>query len=379
MSMTRNTETASGIRIRRVVNLEGWQGLETIWDELLSDSTADAVFLCWAWLDTWMEVYGDGGEWVVLVAEDPCGRLLGLAPMMLDRAGTKGPGKWVRRLMLLGQKADTASEYLDWIVRRGFEVDVTWAVAKYLLQDMAGEWDLIEFSAVREDSLALAAMRGAFKVAGMPLIIEPLTTSPYLPLPTSWEEFLAGRSAGFRQRWKKLHRDHRVALLFGGVDFSVEEGMAKLQELNQQRWGESGTSFRSARYVRFHQRVANRLHKEDRLLLIFLELDGQIIAGRYDFVHGGKVWCFQGGWVPEWEKRKPGKTILTEVFRWAIEQGLNEYDFLGGSAAYKSDWTDTCRTLVTVNAVHPRSWRGRGFVCLRSFKRRLASLMARWK
>lgn len=377
MSIMPENETPPAIRIHRVGNREGWQRLETRWDELLSDSTADAVFLCWAWLDTWLEVYGDGGEWVVLVAEDPAGRLLGIAPMMLDRAGSKGPGKWVRRLMLLGQKADTASEYLDWIVRRGFEDDVTGAVARHVLQDMAGEWDLIEFSTVREDSMVLAAMRRAFKAAGADVAVKTLTTSPYLPLPASWDEFLAGRRGKFKQRWSKLHRDHRVELRFGGVDFSVDEGMAKLQQLNQQRWGESGTSFRSARYVRFHQQVANRLHKEGRLLLIFLELDGQIIAGRYDFVHGGKAWCFQGGWLPEWEKRSAGKMLVTEIIRWAIQQGLREYDFLGGSAAYKSDWTDTCRTLVTVTTVNPRSWRGRSFLCLRDFKRRLTSLMAR--
>ena len=377
MSLKPDSDGAATIRIHRVGNLEGWRGLETRWDELVGNSTADAVFLCWAWLDTWMEVYGDGGEWVVLVAEDPAGRLLGIAPMMLDRAGTKAPGKWVRRLMLLGQKADTASEYLDWIVRKSFEEEVTWAVARHLLQDMAGEWDLIEFSTMREDSMVLAAMRRAFKAAGAPLTVETLTTSPYLPLPASWDEFLAGRRGKFKQRWTKLHRDHRVELRFGGVDFSVEEGMAKLQQLNQQRWGESGTSFKSARYVRFHQQVASRLHKEDRLLLIFLELDGQIIAGRYDFVYGGKAWCFQGGWLPEWEKRSAGKMLVTEIIRWAIQQGLREYDFLGGSAAYKSDWTDTVRTMVTVTAVQPRSWRGRSFVWLRACKRRLASLTAR--
>lgn len=377
MPIMPENETSPSIRIHRVSNQAGWQSLESRWDELLTDSTSDAIFLCWAWLDTWLEVYGDGGDWVVMVAEDPTGRLLGIAPMMLDRASTKGPGRWVKRLMLLGQKADTASEYLDWIVRRGFEDTVTSAIAMHLLHDMAGEWDLIEFSAMREDSMALTAMRRAFNAAGAPMRVEFLTTSPYLPLPSSWEDFLAARRGKFKQRWNKLHRDHRVELRFGGLDFSVDEGMAKLQQLNQQRWGESGTSFRSAHYVHFHQRVAARLHKKNCLLLVFLELDGQIIAGRYDFVYGGKAWCFQGGWLPEWEKRSAGKMLVTEIIRWSILQGLHEYDFLGGSAAYKSDWTDTSRTLVTVTAIHPRSWRGRSFVWLRSIKRWLVSLKAR--
>lgn len=378
MPIMPENETSPSIRIQRVSNQARWRSLESRWDELLTDSTSDAIFLCWAWLDTWLEVYGDGGDWVVLVAEDPTGRLLGIAPMMLDRASTKGPGRWVKRLMLLGQKADTASEYLDWIIRRGFEDTVTSAIAMHLLHDMAGEWDLIEFSAMRVDSMALTAMRRAFNAAGAPMLVEFLTTSPYLPLPSSWENFLAGRRGKFKQRWNKLHRDHRVELRFGGLDFSVDEGMAKLRQLNQQRWGESGTSFRSARYVNFHQRVAARLHNKNCLLLVFLELDGQIIAGRYDFVHGGKAWCFQGGWLPEWEKRSAGKMLVTEIIRWAIQHGLHEYDFLGGSAAYKTDWTDTCRTLVTVTSIHPRSWRGRSFVWLRSFKRWLVSLKARY-
>jgi CelD/BcsL family acetyltransferase involved in cellulose biosynthesis len=326
-------------------------------------------------MDTWMSVYGDSGRWLVLVARDVAdGQLLGVAPMMIDR-GSGHVGRWMRRLVLLGQKADTASEYLDWILRRGHEEAVAAAFCEHLLQAEGSTWDLLRFEAMRGDSPTLPLLQKVFAAHGRPLTISPSTSSPYLTLPSTWDAFLSSRSGTFRTRWNKFHREHQVVVREAGTDFSVEAGMRLLRDLNEKRWGERRQSFLSDRYRRFHDEVSARMLAAGHLAMLFLEADGQIVAGRYDFAYAGKAWCFQGGWLPEWEKERAGKMMLTAMMRWCIDHGLGEYDFLGGEASYKNEWGDGERQIVAVQAANPRSVRGKLFEALRRLKHASAPLM----
>jgi CelD/BcsL family acetyltransferase involved in cellulose biosynthesis len=124
-------------------------------------------------------------------------------------------------------------------------------------------------------------------------------------------------------------------------------------------------------YVRFHNEVAERFHRRGQLLLIQLEVDGQVIASRYDFAYGGKGWCFQGGWLPEAEKLRPGRTMMAHQMRCCIEHGLQEYDFLGGQASYKGEWSEAERGMVDLSGRNPSSWRGWLFEAAKFLKQRL--------
>lgn len=368
-----NEERPPTLRIRRVTTLREWRALEPGWDAMLTESRSDAIFLTWDWIDVWLEVYGDGGRWFILVAEDEKGQLLGAAPMMIVR-GPKAPGKWIRRLTLIGQQADTASEYLDWIACRHREAEVAAAFARHLLTGMRGEWDMMEFTFVLDDAIVLSALRTLFEKEGHAAPgVEFQTKSPYLPLPATWEEFAGSRSSGFRNRLNKLHRDHAVVIRSAGTDMSVAEGMKLIRDLHHKRWRGESSSFISDRYIRFHDLIAERLHQLDRLLLVFLEIDGQIVAGRYDFGYAGKGWCFQGGWLPDWEKQSAGKMLVAEIIRVCIHRGLREYDFLGGDAKYKSDWTGLSRNMVRITEPNPGSLCGRIFAGVRKLARRRAS------
>jgi hypothetical protein len=370
-SLMPETATSSPpfLNVERICDLEGWSRLELEWNELLQDSAADAIFLCWEWLDTWLVVYGDGGEWVILTARNDQGLLLGVAPMMLDR-GVGVPGRWTRRLILLGQKADTASEYLDWILRRGYEEEVVFGFCDYLMSVEGHSWDLLRFETMQADSPTLPLLEKAFAAKGRTLRISHVTKAPFLSLPANWDAFLASRSGTFRTRWNKFHREHCVAVRQTGVDLSVVDGMKIIRELNEKRWGDRRQSFLSDRYRRFHDTVSARLHTAGHLAMLFLEADGQIVAGRYDFSYAGKAWCFQGGWLPEWEKERAGKMMLTAMMRWCIDHGLSEYDFLGGEASYKNEWGKSERRMVDLQAANPYSVRGRLFETLKRFRQR---------
>jgi CelD/BcsL family acetyltransferase involved in cellulose biosynthesis len=349
--------STSTLNVQLLSTSADWGHLKSRWQELLENSRSDALFLSWDWLDTWLSIYGSGGEWVILLVENEAKQILGVAPMMIDQ-GSGTPGRWIRRLLLIGQKADTASEYLDWVLRSGYEEQVAAVICDYIFTDLASRWDILLFGSMREDSVTIPLIAKAFAKRGIQISKHRVTAAPYVSLPSTWDEFLSRRSSTFRQRWKKFHREHAVVLRVVGKDFSVSEGMETLRRLNALRWGDERRSFLSPNYVRFHDEVAARFYQRKQLLMLFLEVDGEVVAGRYDFDYAGKGWCFQGGWLPECEKLRPGRTMMAYQMQCCIERGLLEYDFLGGDASYKGEWSQAERWIIDLGARNPSSLRG---------------------
>ena len=176
--------------------------------------------------------------------------------------------------------------------------------------------------------------------------------SPYFPLPASADDVLAGLSKNFRRQVRnarnRLEREGTVELAFAGKDVPVDEAMDCLIRLHRKRWGPEDGSFDTDAYVRFHRALSRAFHADGRLLLVLLRLDGVAIAARYDFVYAGRIWCFQGGWDPDFERMRVGTLLTAEVLRFGAEQGLVEYAFLSGDDAYKLRWTQASRPLFDV-------------------------------
>jgi len=184
---------------------------------------------------------------------------------------------------------------------------------------------------------------------------------------------LASRSKNFRKtfkcKWNRLHRDHAVRLLEGGVDLPVGEAMDAIVRLHGDRWGEESAACRSPRFWRFHRELAERLHGSRRLSLLLMEIDGEIAAGRYDFVYNKILWNYQGGRLLKFNDLSAGIVMLAYSLQWAIERGLAQYDFLIGDAQYKTSWSSGTRQLVDLEAVHRRSPAAMAFRAMRGLRR----------
>lgn len=82
--------------------------------------------------------------------------------------------------------------------------------------------------------------------------------------------------------------------------------------------------------------VAHALMVNDRPVAIEL---GMILGGHYYSYLGAFSW--------NWRDYSPGKIQIEAAQKWAKEAGLEKFDFLGDPSAYKSNWTDVSRQLVS--------------------------------
>lgn len=360
--------TAFDCTYDQVTTPEGFHALESEWNDLLQRSYADTIYLTWEYLSTWWEVYGAGHALWILTARDSSQRLVGLAPLSI------GPGSGARQLMhelkILGGRCESTSEFLDFMIERGRETEIAAHFMQTIQAGQGPKWNLLSLPLTLADSPAMKVARAALEQWGLPRTRE--REAPYCSFPETWEKFLQTRSAKFRStirnRLKKLHSQHVVELKIGGEDLALDEALLHIIKLNSNRWGTAGEAFHTLKFLEFHRRLIPRLAARGWLALMVLMVDGKAAAGRYDFLYGGKIWGFQGGWDAAYARLSIGTVMNALAFQWAIEKhGVREYDFGAGACRYKSEWSNGTRRLLTTCMAHPHSLSARLLLAARDW------------
>jgi CelD/BcsL family acetyltransferase involved in cellulose biosynthesis len=327
------------------------------WRELLADSASNEPTLSPEWLLTWWDVYGtQQGRRLRFLRFDAAGRLVGLAPLLLRRHWYR-PGVPFRRLEPLGsgeREADAVcSDYLNVIARKGHEADVARAFAAALRLRTLGGWDELVMPLMAGDGVMPALLAESCREAGFEAELVATTEAPHVPLPATWDAYLAALGRKERYLIKRTLRDFEQWAAGEAVfhratnPAELEVGKRVLRELHHERWGGSGGTFRSPLFLAFHDRVMRQLLEADALDLLWLTVRGEPIAATYSLRWDGKVHFYQCGRTLTVPKDvRPGGVILYHAIRAAIEGGLREFDFLGGVATYKSQLALASRPLV---------------------------------
>ncbi len=74
------------------------------------------------------------------------------------------------------------------------------------------------------------------------------------------------------------------------------------------------------------------------LRFFFLRVDGKIIAGRMAVEHSRRLWDLRMGYDETWCRCAPGVLLTHETLRYAVERGLEAYEFLGCAEAWERHW-----------------------------------------
>jgi len=348
--------TTHAIQFDEVTTLEGFRALEPEWNALLQRSAADTIYLTWEYLTTWWEVFGKTRELWILTARDEGGKLIGLAPLMV------GPGNRMRQflheLTFIGGHGDSTCECQDFIVEKGREEEVVRMFLGKIKNADHPKWNFLAFPITVADSLTMTLAGQSLEKWGALRLRD--REAPFCAFTGSWEEYLQSRSSKFRStvrnRIKKIQTQHRTELKVGGQDLALDEALLHVVKLSSSRWGDDMEAFHSLKFLEFHRRLIPRLAARGWVLLLVLMVDGAPAAGRYDYLYGGKVWGFQGGWDPAFARLSIGLVMNALTFQWAIQHhGITEYDFGADTSRYKSEWSNGSRLLKDIYMAHPQS------------------------
>jgi CelD/BcsL family acetyltransferase involved in cellulose biosynthesis len=337
------------------------------WSALLADCDASSPAMSPLWIGAWWRVFGrQGGRELRAAVFRHRGRLVGLAPLAARRVRPR-PGLSARVLELIPsgeEEADEiASDYLAVLAARGFEQRVVDAFVAELVSGGLGRWDELLLPRMSTDSVTVPLLDAALDDAGY-RDFELATGSPYIPLPATWDEYLARLSGSRRRLVRSSLRAFeawcggRWTLRAARTPAELDEGVHVLRELHQARWREAGKPgvFASPHFSAFHAEVMPGLLARGELELLWLcDARDRPVAAVYNIVWGGSVHFYQGGRRMDLPRElRPGVVLHALAIRRAIELGRREYDLLAGNSRYKQELALAVRPLCTIRVVRAR-------------------------
>ncbi len=321
-----------------ITSLDGLQAIGAEWNPLLKASRADSLFLTWEWVSTWCRVYASQDLYVILVRDDT-GCLVGVAPLRLVTREALGAMKW-QAAVFVGHGEDVTPEYLDIIVRTGWEG----AVVPHVVDVLQSNPDILEIDLqpIAAQSLSVPAILAALKGGGGITQHAEVSRCPIAVLPRSRHEFMAARSKNYRKKIgeyeRRCQRNLTPCLRRSITPDDVHRDLESLRVLHLARWGTETRAFQSDEYLTFHARFAQLMLAQSRLRLFTLESEKRPIAVSYCFIYQGRYYFYQAGRDPSLIAERAGLVLMHKVLQEAIDEGAATFDFLSGREPYKYRW-----------------------------------------
>lgn len=351
------------------------------WDEL----AGDCPFRSWKWLSTWWKHYSEDRRLhVSLVFDSPCqaglpaaDKLVAILPAYLDSSPARG-----RVLHLLGD-GEVCSEYLDLLCSPAHLDEASHQLADNLVTT-ADSWDSIQFTAVAENNRHLSLLANELASRGCEVDRSAGVNLWTIPLPESWDDFLAMQSKSHRKQLRQLKSrvlDSSRAQWYAAHDHatfdSTWEVLIDLHQRRRHSLGEPGC-FASPAWANFHREIALELLSADTLRLSVLKLDDHSIAAEYHLADASTTYAYQGGIDPDRVADEPGQLSLMICIKNAIAAGHKSFELLRGDEPYKPHWRAIPTATANIEIISPRAvarWRHYSWKGLRG-ARRLAQQVA---
>ena len=326
--------------VEMVDGLREFEALRPEWNELLGASATAGPFLTWEWMYAWWTHLRERSRLNLFVVRIG-GELVGIAPLRV----TRRPLTWFSSLEFLGTGA--GSDYLDLIVRRGFEAVVVEALADAL----ESEGLALRLSHLPVGSLASRLAR-QLEHGGWTAHEAEGGVCPVIRLAGhTWDSYLASlgpaHRANVRRRIRAVTRsfDVRFERVVSSTDRLDALSLLETFHRRPRDDGRGSTAFGTPDLQAFHRDATSRALDAGDLRLYRLDLDGQTAGVMYAFAVNQRFYFYQHGFDERYRKDSLGLVLMALTIRAAIDEGALEFDLLYGVESYKRLWTSDTRLL----------------------------------
>ena len=360
----------AGMRIRVITESEEFESLAGVWNSLLQRSKDDnSIYLTHEWLSTWWKHFGEGKKLNILLVEQDH-QVIGVVPLMKSeyRIG-------LVKCCLLETIGSVNCNFVGVIPPEHREQAVT-ALLAYLEAELGHNGVVLRLTLVPEDSKFIEMLRRHGAQFSKSLVIQEtvMSLAPYISLPTTWDEYY--RSLGRRRRkvlrmaMRSLERAHSVGFQVCTAQ-TPEDWLGKFFDLHQRRWQSVNVSgiFRDAGTREFYRDLANRFLEKNWLHFTCLTADDEMVSAEYSFVYNRKYYSATAARDIRYSKYSVGHLHYVFLIKAAIENGLQEFDFLKGDEPYKFYWTTSARRYMRIVIIKKGLFPGLRLKSIRAFLR----------
>lgn len=288
------------------------------------------MFLMNFWQRTWWK-HLRRGDLAVISVRDDAGVLRGVAPFFAEEIAGQ------RTLSIVGS-ADV-TDYLEIPVAQGYETDALSAALTYLCSPDAPAWDSIHLCNIPGSSPTYKIVPPTSESLGLSVKISETDVCPVIPLPGSYEDYLA--SLDKKQR-HELRRKRRRAEAFDvqwyvvGDEHDLDEQIEIFLDLMAKSTDEKAAFLTVPGHREFFFDMGHAAFDQGLLDLLFMTVEGKPAAAMWQFAVNGRALLYNSGLdTEEFKALSPGIVLLTYSIEHAISRGLTCYDFLRGDEVYK--------------------------------------------
>jgi CelD/BcsL family acetyltransferase involved in cellulose biosynthesis len=346
---------AARLTVETVVDNRSFFDLVGDWNRLVEEANIEHPFLTHEWVRTWWECFGAGKKLHVLVVKAG-DRPIAIAPFMLSIGRMYGIK--MRKLEFI---ANVHTPRCDFIVADGAR-DAYRAIWDNLASH-AGLWDVIELTQVLFDSPTLKELPPLAAKGGFLTGTWHSEDCPCVDLSRGWTELARGLSHNHRsQMGKRLRRLRQIApvrLEILSNPNNLQEVVGEGFEIEADAWKRrTGTAILCRpELVSFYRQIAEEASTLGMLRLIFLTVGDTRIAFAYGLFYKNKIYVLKAGYRPSYGRFSPYLLLCHLLFQQACDEGVSEYEFLGGSDAWKLHWADKTKPQCWFY-IFPRKMRG---------------------
>ncbi|MFQ5912746.1 MAG: GNAT family N-acetyltransferase [Nitrospinota bacterium] len=326
------------MKVDSLTDASAFSELERDWRDLLAESPPRSIFLTPQWQNLWWRHFSGGRNLRIVTVRSAEGKLLGLCSL------TEAQGRYE----FLG--GEDLCDHLDVLSVPGHEETVANELLAEAGENFPGVRE-VDLHFVPEDSRILSPLREAAMGMRWDVSIEAEETSPFIPLPETWEAYLAGlRGKDRHELRRKMRRTEGAGSLRVRTSSPAEfredlETFLRLHALS----APEKLQFMDAPMQEFFREAGERILSEGWLRLTLLEVDGDQAAALLTFDYDGAVLAYNSGYDKRFSAVSPGFTLFTYAIRAAIQEGRRAFDFLRGNETYKYRLGGQDRPLYHVN------------------------------
>lgn len=320
------------IEVRREI-----EPLAEEWDEL-ADRAGAPAFLRPGWMRAWRAAFGRGSLEILTLRRG--GRLAGVLPVYREGAVVRSPSNG--HTPLFEPLAEDGS-----------------AVDELTVSLLAGGSRRLGLFYLTAGELGQEALQRAAGAAGYRLVEGTLEHSPYVRIDRDWDAYTASLET---KLMREIRRRRRRLESEGALSLDVSDGGEGLDALLEQGFrieaagwkSQTGTAIAARPETRqFYSELARWASGRGLLRLGFLRLDGRALAFDFSIEDAGVHYLLKTGYDVTHRALGPGIMIRHDMIQRAFKEGLDSYEFLGQSDAWKLRWTQSTRERVVVRAFSP--------------------------
>ena len=338
-----SSTTATGCyTIEEIKTEEGLLILEDAWNRLSESAESPNVFMTFDWFRAWNQRFiqenPSGRRLSVLVIKKD-GAVVGISPLIRRNVSRFGFGAC--KVEFVGREAD----YND-LVLGDDPAGQSEAIVELLAQTQ-DQWDLVNLRDLRDTENTIARLAKALSLAGLTYRVLPEEERcPYLVIDAPWSEMLTRRSPSsrhvFRNQQSRLGRMYAEGLRVRIIENPLDEPglLGKLIALEGQKLvnGELSPPV-LGKYPEVFQALFDTLGPRGWLYIALMELGERLLAWRFGFRCGKKLWGYLTAYDHSFSHLSPGTMLIPAVVDYGLSRGCDEYDFLRGEEPYKARWS----------------------------------------